>query len=360
MKSVRMVAVGQPLELHDIPLPQIGEKDVLVKIAAAGICHSDVHYRAGRSPVSPLPLTLGHEISGVVVETGRLARRLKPGDRVVLHYLVTCGECDYCIRGAEQYCRQGKMLGHYTDGGYAEYIAVPERNAVLLPESIPFEQGATLMCASATALHALRKSRLRGGERVAIFGVGGLGLSAVQLAFALGALEVYAVDVNPVKLGLASRFGAHPVHVQSHLPDPGGSHPGGSHPGALSPEEQIRQLTGGYGVDVAIEMIGLPATMRQALRSLAVFGRAVIVGISDQPLQIDTYRELLGPETELIGSNDHLLSELPLLLELARRGELDLSDAVSRTIPLDAALINQTLDELGEFGSEAIRTVIVP
>jgi len=345
MKSVRMIAVGQPLELREIPLPQVGENDVLVKIAAAGICHSDVHYRAGRSPVYPLPLTLGHEIAGVVVETGRLARRLKPGDRVVLHYLVTCGECDYCVRGAEQYCRQGKMLGHYTDGGYADYIAVPERNAVLLPDEIPFEQGATLMCASATALHALRKSRLRGGERVAVFGVGGLGLSAVQLALALGALEVYAVDVNPVKLGLASRFGARPVHVQSHLPDP---------------VEQIRQLTGGYGVDVAIEMIGLPATMRQALRSLAVFGRAVIVGISDQPLQIETYHELLGPEAELIGSNDHLLSELPLLLELARRGDLDLSDAVSRTIPLDADLINQTLDELSEFGSEAIRTVIVP
>ncbi len=345
MKSVRMVAVGQPLELQEIPLPSLGEKDVLVKIAAAGICHSDVHYRAGRSPVYTLPLTLGHEIAGVVVETGRSTRRLKPGDRVVLHYLITCGECDYCIRGAEQFCRTGKMLGHYTDGGFAEYIAVPERNAVLLPDEIPFEQGATLMCASATALHALRKSRLRGGERVAVFGVGGLGLSAVQLALALGALEVYAVDVNPVKLGLASRYGARPVHVQSHLPDP---------------VEQIRQLSGGYGVDVALEMIGLPATMRQALRSLAVFGRAVIVGISDQPLQIDTYRELLGPETELIGSNDHLLSELPLLLELARRGDMDLSDAVSRTIPLDADLINQTLDELSEFGSEAIRTVIVP
>lgn len=345
MKSVRMVAVGQPLELQEIPIPSVGENNVLVKVAAAGICHSDVHYRAGRSPVYPLPLTLGHEIAGVVVETGRRVHRLKTGDRVVLHYLITCGECDYCIRGAEQFCRQGKMLGHFTDGGFAEYIAVPERNAVLLPDEIPFEQGATLMCASATALHALRKSRLRGGERIAIFGIGGLGLSAVQLALALGALEVYAVDVNPVKLGLASRYGARPIHVQKGGPDP---------------VDQIRQLTSGYGVDVAIEMIGLPATMRQALRSLAVFGRAVIVGISDQPLQIDTYRELLGPETELIGSNDHLLSELPLLLELARRGDLDLSDAVSRTIPLDADLINQTLDELEEFGSEAIRTVIVP
>ncbi|MGW8251385.1 MAG: alcohol dehydrogenase catalytic domain-containing protein [Anaerolineales bacterium] len=347
MKAIRMVAVDQPLELQDIPIPTLADHQVLVKVKAAGICHSDAHYRAGISPVDPLPLTLGHEIAGEIVETGARVSRLKPGDRVVLHYLVTCGECDYCLRGAEQYCRQGKMLGHFTDGGFAEYIAVPERNALILPQEIPFEAGATLMCASATALHALRKSRLRGGERVAIFGIGGLGLSAVQLALALGALEVYAVDVNPAKLGLASRYGARPVYVSAAV-------------GGTSPAQQIRELSGGYGVDVALEMIGLSETMRQALLSLAVHGRAVIVGLSDQTLHIDTYRELLGPEAELIGSNDHLLSELPLLLELARRGDLDLSETVSRTIPLDAQAANQALDELEAFGSDGIRTVLVP
>jgi propanol-preferring alcohol dehydrogenase len=334
MKSIRMIAVNQPLELHEVPIPIPADNQVLVQIRAAGICHSDAHYRAGVSPVYPLPLTLGHEIAGLVVETGRSVTTLKPGDRVCLHYLLTCGECQFCIRAAEQFCRNGRMLGHHADGGFAEYIAVPERNAVSLPDEIPFEQGATLMCASATAFHALRKSRLVGGERVAIFGVGGLGLSAVQLAFALGALEVYAVDINPAKLGLASRYGAHPIYVQPDLPDPA---------------EQIRQLTQGYGVDVALELIGLPQTMQQALRSLAVFGRAVIAGISSRPLQINTYQHLLGPEAELIGSNDHLLSELPLLIDLARRGKLDLSYAVS-----------QILDNLQAFGSEGIRTVIVP
>jgi threonine dehydrogenase-like Zn-dependent dehydrogenase len=125
------------------------------------------------------------------------------------------------------------------------------------------------------------------------------------------------------------------------------------------PVAEIRRLTGGKGVDVSLELIGLPLTMHQALQSLSVFGRAVIVGISDQSLNIDTYHELLGPETELIGSNDHLMQELPLLVEMARRGVLDLSNIVTRTVSLDAGAINQALDELERFG-EGVRTVIVP
>jgi propanol-preferring alcohol dehydrogenase len=256
--------------------------------------------------------------------------------------MVTCGNCYYCSTGNEQFCTHGKMIGHYTDGGYAEFIAVPERSVIGLPDEIPFEQGATLMCASATSLHALRKSRLRAGERVAIFGTGGLGMSALQLARDFGAMEVYAVDINPKKLALAEKFGAIPVDASKR-----------------DPVEQIRKLTGGNGVDVSLELIGLPLTMRQAVQSLGVFGRCVIVGISNRLLEIDTYHELLGPEVELIGSNDHLYQELPLLLEFARRGTLDLSNIVSRTVPLDAAIINGVLDELDQFGDE-VRTVIVP
>jgi len=342
MKSVRLVEVGKPLQVQDIPLPEFGERDVLVKVRAAGICHSDVHYRAGASPVYPLPMTLGHEVAGVVEAVGPAVQRLQPGDRVCLHYMVTCGDCYYCAAGSEQFCTRGKMLGHTTNGGYAEYIAVPERNAVILPIEIPFVQGATLMCASATSLHALRKGRLKPGESVAIFGVGGLGLSAVQLARALGALDVFAVDINPKKLSLAEQYGAVPVNASQS-----------------DPVDAIRRLTGGKGVDVALELIGLPQTMRQALRSAGVFGRAVMVGITRHPLEVDTYNELIGPETELIGSNDHLLQELPLLIELARRGELDLSQVVTRTVPLEAVAINRALDDLERYGDE-LRTVITP
>jgi propanol-preferring alcohol dehydrogenase len=233
------------------------------------------------------------------------------------------------------------MLGHFSDGGYAEYIVVPERNAVPLPEEVPFEHGAILMCSSATSLHALRKSRMRAGETVAVFGIGGLGISAVQLAQAFGALDVYAVDINSDKLDLAREYGAIPIDAS-----------------AGDPVAQIRELTQARGVDVALELIGLPGTMKQALQSLAIMGRVVIAGLCDQPLEVDTYYELLGKEAEIIGTNDHLLEELPLLVELARRGTLDLSKVVTHTVPLDADAINQVLDDLEGFGG-GFRTVIV-
>ena len=342
MKAVRLIAPEHPLQLQDIPIPTIGENDVLVRVKAAGICHTDVHYRAGKSPVQPLPRTLGHEIAGTVEQVGNLATNVKVGDRICVHYVLSCGSCYFCNTGNEQFCTHGSMIGRYADGGYAEYVSVPQRNLVPLPGEIPFEQGAILMCSSATAFHALRKSRLQGGETVAIFGIGGLGISAIQLAFAFGALEVYAIDINAEKLKLAEKYGAIPINATSN-----------------DPVSAIRSLTQGKGVNVSIEMIGLPQVMKQAVQSLAVMGRAVIVGITENPLEIDTYRDLLGRESEIIGSNDHLLHELPLLLELARRGKLQLSDAITHTIPLEANAINQAMDNLENFSND-IRTVIVP
>jgi propanol-preferring alcohol dehydrogenase len=337
-----MVGVGKPLEMFELPVPEVGDRDVLVRIRAAGICHSDVHYRAGKSRVYPLPLTLGHEVAGEVEAVGKATWRIRPGDRVVLNYMITCGDCYYCNSGDEQFCTSGRMIGHYTDGGYADYIAVPERGVFVLPAEIPFEHGATLMCASATSFHALRKSRLRAGETIAIFGIGGLGMSAIQLSGAFGAREVYAVDIQPEKLKLASRYGAIPINPRDG-----------------EPCDQIRDRTGDRGVDVALVLVGLQETMKGSLKSLAVHGRVVIVGISDLPLAVETYHELIGPEAEIIGSNDHLLQELPQLIELARSGVLDLTAVVSRTIPLEAAAINQCLDALERFNSD-VRTVIVP
>ena len=275
-------------------------------------------------------------------QVGNQVTTVKVGDRVCVHYMLSCGDCDYCRTGHDQFCAQGSIVGRDADGGYAEYVAVPAGNTMHLPDEIPFEHGAILMCSSATALHALRKSRLKGGETVAIFGVGGLGISAVQLAHAFGALDVYAVDINADKLRLAQKYGAIAVNAISS-----------------DPVTEIRQLTQGKGVDVALEMIGLPQTMKQAVQSLAVMGRAVVAGISDQLLEIDTYRELLGREAEVIGTSDHRLHELPLLLELTRRGKLNLSEAVTRIVPLDADAINQVLDNLEHFRSD-VRTVIVP
>jgi len=342
MKAVRLVEIGKPLQMQEIPVPSIGDRDVLVRVKAAGICHSDVHYRAGTSPVTQLPVTPGHEVAGVVERVGALVSNVKAGDRVCIHYMVTCGECVYCSRGSEQFCVQGKMIGKHRDGGYAEFIAVPARSVVHLPEEVPFEHGAALMCSSATSFHALRKSRLQAGETVAVFGAGGLGMSAIQIARAFGALEVYAVDINADKLRLAERFGAIPVDA-----------------GKGDPVAEIRRLTGGRGVDVALEVIGLPQTMEQAVKSLAIFGRAVLVGITRKPFEVDSYFDVIGREAEIIGSDDHLMSELPTLIELARRGILDLSRVVTRTVPLDADAINQGMDDLEHFKGDT-RTVIVP
>ena len=340
MKAIRLFAIGSPLEEQEIGVPSVAARDVLIRVRAAGICHSDAHYRAGVSPVKHLPLTLGHEVAGVIERVGAEVRNFKPGDRVCLHYLVTCGECAFCRAGNEQFCPGAEMIGKHRDGGYAEFIAVPERSVFALPKEIPFEQGAIMMCSSATSLHALRKARLRPGETVAVFGAGGLGISAVQLAASLGAARVFAIDINPSKLAIAAQFGAIPVDTRQ------------------DPVARIRELTNGRGVDVALELIGLPLTMRQAVQSLAVLGRAAIAGLTLETFEIAPYSELLSKEAEIIGVSDHLASEIPMLLEFVREGKLDLSRDIIRSVPLEAAAVNQALDRLEKF-SEDVRVVIV-
>jgi len=342
MKAVRLVQPGRPLELHDVPIPQPGAHDVLVRVKAAGICHSDAHYRAGRSRVHPLPMTLGHEVAGLVEKVGAGVTNLQPGDRVCLHYLATCGACDWCAQANEQFCATGQMIGKHRDGGYAESIAIPARSVFKLPEEIPFEHGAIMMCSSATSLHALRQARMRPGETVAVFGVGGLGLSAIQLARALGAREVFAVDVEPRKLKFADELGA--ISVNARMADA---------------VEAIREHTRGRGVDVALELIGLPLTMQQAVRVLAIHGRAALAGITEKSFAVSPYHELINREAEIIGVSDHLASEIPLLLDFARSGKLNFANVISRTVPLMAEAINDTLDRLEKLGGD-VRVVIKP
>jgi len=342
MKAVRLTKIGNPLELQEISLPKIGERDVLVRVKAAGICHSDVHYRSGISPVGALPQTLGHEVAGIVEEVGAQVNFPKIGDRVCIHYQLSCGDCYFCVSGNEQFCKQGMMIGKHCDGGYAEYIAVPARNTILLPDEVTFEQGAILMCSSATSFHALKKARLKFGETVAVFGAGGLGISAIQLARIMGALDVYSIDINKDKLKLSEKFGAIPINAADE-----------------DPVSSLYKYTNNRGVDVVLEVIGLPQTMKQAVESMGVFGRTALVGITDKPFEIFSYQELIGKEAEVIGCSDHLLSELPLLVELVRRKKLDLSHVITKKISLDASSINEVMDDMEKFGSE-VRAVICP
>jgi propanol-preferring alcohol dehydrogenase len=342
MKAVRLMQLGQPLEDAEVAVPDIGTSEVLVRVGACGICHSDAHYRAGISSIDSLPVTPGHEVAGRVEAVGEQATHVSPGDRVCIHYLVSCGACDFCLGGNEQFCAKVQMIGKHRDGGYAEFIAVPGRNVFALPDEISFEQGAIMMCSSATALHALNKARLKPGESVAIFGFGGLGFSALQLARAFDCGEVYVVDVNPAKLATAAALGGVPIDAT-----------------AGDPVQQILHATSGKGVDIAIELVGSAATMRQAIQSLAVWGRAAMVALSKESMSLLPYPELINKEAEVIGVSDHLASELPVLMDLARNGKLRFPKGTFAFVDLDAAQINAALDGV-EKSTDHIRTVIVP
>jgi 2-desacetyl-2-hydroxyethyl bacteriochlorophyllide A dehydrogenase len=342
MKAVQLVQIGRPLEDAEVALPKIGPSEVLVRVAACGICHSDAHYRAGISAIDRLPLTLGHEVAGRVEAVGEEVAHVSRNDRVYVHYLVSCGRCVFCLRGHEQFCVEGQMIGKHRDGGYAEFIKVPGRNVMALPDEIPFEHGAIMMCSSATALHALNKARLQSGDSVAIFGFGGLGFSALQLAIARGCREVCVVDINPAKLASIAAFGGVAIDAT-----------------ASDPVEQIREATGGKGVDVSIELVGSAMTMGQAVRCLGIFGRAALVGLTAESMSVLPYPEIINKEAEIIGVSDHLAAELSSLMQLACAGKLCFPKDTLRSVDLDAAQINAALDTV-ENSADHIRTVIVP
>src|SRR5882724_6704042 len=341
MRAVRLVQVGKPLAESDVPIPEIGSSDILIRVTAAGICHSDAHYRAGISEIDRLPLTLGHEVAGRVEEVGSDVTHLSAGDRVCVHYSVSCGSCEFCMRGLEQFCRSGQMIGKHRDGGYAEFIKVPGANAFLLPDEIPFKAGAIMMCSSATALHALKKARFKAGESIAIFGFGGLGFSALQLARAFDCEDVYVVEINPAKLASAASMGAIAIDARS-----------------ADPVEQIKEATAGRGVDVALELIGSAKTMRQALLCLGPLGRAALVGLTGESMSIHPYTELINKEVEIIGVSDHLATELPALIQFACSGKLRFPQETLRVVDLDASQINAALDALQD-SIDHVRTVIV-
>jgi D-arabinose 1-dehydrogenase-like Zn-dependent alcohol dehydrogenase len=340
MRAVRLTQVGKPLQEAEVDVPEIGTSDVLIRVAACGICHSDQHYRAGISRIDRLPVTLGHEIAGWIEKVGADVKHVTHGDRVCVHYLAHCGTCEFCTRGLEQFCRTGEMIGKNRDGGYAEFIKGPGRNVFALPDEIPFETGAIMMCSSATALHALNKARFKPGDSIAIFGFGGLGFSAFQLARAFDCEDVYVVEINPAKLASAASMGAIAIDARS-----------------ADPVEQIKEASTGTGVDVALELIGSAKTMRQAVLCLGPLGRAALVGLTAETMSILPYTELINKEAEIIGVSDHLAAELPTLIEFARSGKLRFPSDALRLVDLDAEQINASLDGF-QNPIDHIRTVI--
>jgi len=340
MRAIRLAETGLPLIEAELDEPALSPDTIKVAVEAAGICRSDAHYRSGFPKLTQLPRTLGHEVAGTVEAVGAEVRSVSVGQRVALHYLVTCGECRPCVSGQEQFCRTQAMLGKEADGGFAEFIAVPAVNAFILPDEVAMTTAAVMMCSTATSHHALTKARLSYGESVAVFGIGGLGMSAIQLARLHGAGQVFAIDVNPLKLDLARRAGAIPIEAQA---------------AAVG----LRTATGGAGVDVALDLVGSAEVIRQGLDALAPMGRLVAVGLTPDTIPVGPYTDLVTDERELIGASDHLASEIPQLLEWASQGALDFSHVVSETVPLDALAINDVLDRLEGHG-DSVRSVVVP
>jgi alcohol dehydrogenase, propanol-preferring len=330
----------RPLEVQEILTPSAGPGELLVRVAACGVCHTDLHYiDHGTATFKTPPLVLGHEIAGVVAEVGTGVTRFTPGDRVLLPAVLPCGDCTLCRTGRENICERSVMLGNNVDGGYAEFIAIDARHAFPLPAEIPLVEGAIIADALTTPYHAVvNRGRVQPGDWVVVVGCGGIGLNVVQIAAAIGA-RVVGVDLSDVKLEWAKRMGAVAT----------------VNPGSTSrPDRALREITGG-GADVALECVGTPPSQEQALNGLRTGGRLVLVGYSPDAMTLNSGRVMFR-ELEVIGSLGCRPVDYPRVIELARQGRIRVAEMVTHRFPLDD--INLAFDAL-RLG-EAVRAVVVP
>jgi len=337
MKAAVFYGAGQPLKIEDAPTPQISPEEALIKVAACGVCHTDLHYLEGVPTFKKPPLILGHEASGIVTKVGEKVTNVKENDRVLIPPVLTCGTCYSCRIGRENLCRNIVMIGNSIDGAYAEFAKIPAKDLIKLPPEIPLQEASIISDAMSTPFHALKnRANVRPGDSVVIYGVGGVGLNAVQIAAALGA-SVIAVDKVEEKLQLARELGASET-INVDVEDP---------------IKAVRRITGG-GADVAVEAIGIPEVMRMAFESVRWGGRAVIVGYSDKDLSINAAR-LMFREMEVYGSLGCRIVDFPPLVDMVRRGKLRL--LVSDKMPLDR--INEALEMLKK-GKIKTRAIVIP
>jgi len=331
---------GKPLALREIPTPEPKPGEVLVRIAACGICHTDLHFLDHGVPTTKAPpLVLGHEASGTVEALGEGVSSLHAGDRVLLPAVYGCGRCRSCRGGRENLCPSLVFFGSSVDGAFAEFLAAPAEICFPVPEGIPLEEVAIVADAVSTPFHAVRnRARVRPGETVAVFGCGGVGMNVVQCAFLAGA-RVLAIDLDPEKLALARELGAQAVIDASREPEPA---------------RAIRRIADG-GVDVAFEAIGRPATIRAAFDSLRRGGRLCVIGFTASDVPIPGSRVMFH-ELEILGSLGCPTSEYPALLALVRSGRIRLAPLVTARVPLEQ--IGEGFDRARR--GEGLRTVVIP
>ncbi|QLH20823.1 Zn-dependent alcohol dehydrogenase [Streptomyces sp. Rer75] len=344
-RAAVLPALGTPLSVQDIEIPDPGPAQVRVRLAAAGVCHSDLSLSDGTLR-QPVPAVLGHEGSGTVTAVGDGVTGIAPGDAVILNWAPSCGRCHYCGLGEPWLCAKAgdaAALPYATltaDGSalypglgtaaFAEETVVPAHAVLPLPDGVPLTDGALLGCAVLTGYGAVHHSaQIRPGESVAVFGLGGVGLAVLQAARLAGAGTIVAVDVSPAKEELARAAGATEFVLTGT----------GDGTGDAGPAKRIRALTGGHGADVAIECVGRADTIRAAWSATRRGGRTTVVGIGGKDQQVTfSALELFYFGRTLSGcvyGNSDPARDLPVLAEHIRAGRLDPSALVTERIGLD-------------------------
>jgi 2-desacetyl-2-hydroxyethyl bacteriochlorophyllide A dehydrogenase len=342
MRAARFYKVGESLKIDLIPIPKLGSGDVLVNVKACGICGSDIHIvYEGVTPTSYSPITLGHEPSGVIADLGPEVKGWKIGERVTVNPFLTCGKCINCLSGNSQICFSRRVIGIHTEGGLAEFLKIPSKNLIRLPKNVPFDQGGIAVDAVATPFHAVtNRGALKVGEKVAVFGCGGLGIHGAQIAKVCGASLVIAVDTIDSALERAKKVGADEV----------------INPKKGKPFEKIKELTGGMGVDLALEFIGLKETIDQAVRCVRIGGRTVVIGLGPDEVILPPPTQIVRSELSLLGSYGSTTSEIQNVINLVASGKLDLSESITERFPLEG--VNKGLDHLHKKIGNPIRIVI--
>lgn len=342
MKAAIFHASNQPLKIEDWQTPAIKANEVLVKVAACGVCHTDLHYIDHGVPTfKKPPLILGHEPSGIVAQVGSEVKNLKEGDRVLLPAVLTCGTCEFCRTGRENICQTMIMFGNNVDGAYAEYVVVPAKDVFHLPKEISLQEGCIIADAISTPYHAVKnRGEVKGGDTVVVFGCGGVGINVVQVAAAFGGV-VIAVDISDKKLEWAKTFGAsytvNPMKVENIA-------------------KEIKRLTNG-GADVAFEVIGKPQTIETAFGTLRKGGRLVVVGYSAEDIKLSAAK-IMYFEMEIRGSLGCRPVDYPRLIELCRIGKIKVKELVTQKFPLER--INDAFELLRNHDENTLRSVVIP
>ena len=338
MRAIRYHGPKKPLRLEEVPAPQAGPGEVIVRVKAAGLCHTELHFLSGLLDLGVAPLTLGHEIVGKIESVGTGVPGSRVGERVIVYYYAGCGACRHCLAGDENLCDALRAEhGFVTDGGFAERVRAPARNAVPLPPSVSDAEAAPIGCAVTTAVHALGLAGVGLGDWVVVMGAGAVGFGLVQVARLRGA-RVVAVGRSPEKLARAKALGADET-IRAGGEDVAG---------------RVKTITGGRGADAVFELVATRETMGWSLAALGKRGRLVFVGYSEDDLRVHPIQLVVG-EQVITGSVGNTLAELQQSVELVASGRV--RTVVDRTLPLEQ--FQQAVDALAA-GALVGRAVLVP